>query len=408
MKYLLSVVIVLAGALQAQGYTAGTVTNAFAANEIYTSGNHIKTLQNTWAGFLGNIDEGHAEDYPIGFSFDFYGQAYTSIDICTNGWVSFSGITGQYPYLPAQPASAVPDAAYPNGEICVSYHDMFIYGMSSNSPDGIYGLTTGTAPNREFRVEWKYLRSMQAQGTTSVVLILFETTNRIEIHFDPAATLPPHATGIEDQAGTNGVASAGGWMQLGPQSDAYDFTPIAGTPEIDVTINGAAAADGIVLALGNAPDDADLDVVIAVSNVGSANLQASTISVANEVNCTVAAIGGPFSGSIAPGSNEARTLRITPAGAGPYSFDVSVANDDADEGPYDLTLGGTFTPTSGGGGGGGGVGGLGGGDGGGGGCAASHAVVNGLDLALLMLMAAAAALRGLISRLPVAGRRAIR
>jgi hypothetical protein len=404
MKYLLSVAVVLAGALQAQGYTAGTVANAFAANEIYATGNHVKTLSATWVGFLGNIDEGHAEDYPIGFSFEFYGQAYTSIDICTNGWASFSGITGPYPYLPAKPASSVPDAAYPNGEICVSYHDMFIYGMSSNSPDGIYALTTGTAPNREFRVEWKYLRSMQAQGTTSVVLILFETTNRIEIHFDPAATLPPHATGIEDQTGADGVASAGGWMQLGPQADGYDFTPVAGTPEIDVTVDGGAAVDGASLALGNAPDDTDLDVMLGVGNVGSTNLQASTVSVANEVNCTVAVIGGPFSGSIAPGASETRTLRITPAGVGPYSFDVSVANDDADESPYDLTFGGTFTPTSGSGGG-SGAGGLGGDGGGGGGCVASHTVVNGLDLALLMLVAA---LCGLISRHPVAGRRAIR
>jgi hypothetical protein len=387
MRILLITSIALAAALHAQGYTAGTVTNDFTAKEIYATGTHLRTLTATWPGYFGDSDEGHAEDYPIGFTFEYYGQAFTAVDICLNGWVSFSGITGQYPYLPTVPPASVPDAAYPNGEICVSYHNMFLYGMSSNSTDGMYAQTLGTAPNREFRVEWKTLRSWSAQGSTSVVLILYETTNRIEIHFDPGMALPPHATGIEDQAGTNGLGSAGGWMQLGPQADGYDFTPVAaGAPEVEVSVNSGAVSSGDALALGDAPDNLDFDIALELLNSGSADLNVSAFNISAVSNCSVTILGATVPAVITPAAAGAWTLRVTPAVPGAWSFQLGVDNDDADEDPFGLSFGGSFTATGGGGGGGGGVGGLdAGGGGGGSGCSAG--LVNTPDLALLLLMA---------------------
>ena len=95
-----------------------------------------------------------------------------------------------------------------------------------------------------------------------------------------------------------------------------------------------------------------------IRNEGAATLNltgttGSEVVVSNTNNCGVV-VTQPGSASIAAsGGTTTFTLTITPTAAGAFSFDVSIANDDIDEDPFNWTFSGN-TGGSGGGGGGGG------------------------------------------------------
>lgn len=82
------------------------------------------------------------------------------------------------------------------------------------------------------------------------------------------------------------------------------------------------------------------DRVYAIQNKGTQNLAiTSPVTVSNEQGCTVQ-ITQPTS-PIAPQGEETLTLRITPAAAGNFSFEVSMNNNDAASTPYTFTVSGT-------------------------------------------------------------------
>ncbi|MCE8007470.1 autotransporter outer membrane beta-barrel domain-containing protein, partial [Aestuariivita sp.] len=59
------------------------------------------------------------------------------------------------------------------------------------------------------------------------------------------------------------------------------------------------------------------------------------------------AIPAPGSLGVAPGGGGTSfTVSYTPLAAGPFSFDLSLTNDDADEAPYDIRVNGTATATA--------------------------------------------------------------
>jgi N-acetylneuraminic acid mutarotase len=75
------------------------------------------------------------------FAFSFYGQTYTSANVCTNGFITFG--TGTCPFT----NSGIPSAATPNNAIYPFWDDMFI------DPSSMWTQTL-TSPNR-FVIEWR-------------------------------------------------------------------------------------------------------------------------------------------------------------------------------------------------------------------------------------------------------------
>jgi len=79
-----------------------------------------------------------------------------------------------------------------------------------------------------------------------------------------------------------------------------------------------------------------------VNNVGDADLTlgANAVTVSGAVNCAVDILSQPGQ-TVGPGLMTTFDLRLTPAGAGAFSAEVSLANNDADESPYEFSIEGS-------------------------------------------------------------------
>jgi hypothetical protein len=110
----------------------------------------------------------------IGFSFNFYGTNYTTVSFSVNGLMSFNVPSGEYSNvnLTATP----PTNNQPT--IAVLWDD---WETQETWADAIYYKTSGTAPNRQFIVQWNKLVPVNGDGTNTVIFEarLFEGNNRI-------------------------------------------------------------------------------------------------------------------------------------------------------------------------------------------------------------------------------------
>lgn len=147
---------------------------------------------------LGDDQESAA--LPIGFTFSFYCNNYTSFYISSNGFIEFalggSGCCG---------GQCLPNATAPNNLIAISWDDLYPPGAGS-----IQYFTTGIAPNRRCVINYNGIPL--CCGTTVGVngqIILYETTNVIEIHIATASGITPGTIGVENAAGTVATVAPG-------------------------------------------------------------------------------------------------------------------------------------------------------------------------------------------------------
>jgi len=162
-------------------------------------------------------------------------------------------------------------------------------------------------------------------------------------------------------------------------------------PEMDVYDNLygllTLVADGGNLAIGDQVVGADLNIEFYITNyMGSATLTLAAPTVVSQVNCDVVIIQMPAA-SAAAGDDTDFVVRVTPVAPGAFSFGLSVANNDADENPYEFTVSGNGVT------GGGGNGGGGSDDAPAAGCSAADGASGGLLVAALVALAATAGVR---------------
>ena len=123
-------------------------------------------------------------------------------------------------------------------------------------------------------------------------------------------------------------------------------TPITTEPEIDVSSSeGGAVIDGGTDTQGTEPGGTAKVVTYTIENEGTDTLEltgAPTVSALTNITGTptVSALSAT---SLAPGETATFTVTYTPTITGPFSFDIAVPNDDADEGPYNIAATGTAT-----------------------------------------------------------------
>ena len=154
-------------------------------------------------------------NFNLGFTFTYFGQEYSTIWVCENGWVSF----GQDPGDPfyenfALPASNVSDSAiYP-------FWDDVEFNKS-DVPDAkwVYEIQDD-APNRIFVVEWYKLNRYNTApvSVATYQLRLYETSNIIEFHY---------SENVDEWANSAWTATIG--LQ---DANTGNFLEIAGSPSI--------------------------------------------------------------------------------------------------------------------------------------------------------------------------------
>lgn len=118
-------------------------------------------------------------------------------------------------------------------------------------------------------------------------------------------------------------------------------TGVPGVPEIDVVRAALPVADGGTEALGSAPAGVVITLHYTISNVGAGLLILNVpVTITGNTNCTVNVTVQPGA-VVAASGGTSMSIDVTLMAAGAFSFNVSIANDDPNENPYDWTVSGT-------------------------------------------------------------------
>jgi VCBS repeat-containing protein len=207
----------------------------------------------------------------IGFGFDYFGTSYTSINVDTNGYVTFGG---------------APGSTYNNGDIGAGNVlggnpaiAAFWDDLSPNISGDIYVRTIGSPGSQQFIVEWNnvpYYNAGSSDGGT-VQLILDEATGQIEILYldtDFAAGDTSHDNGASATIGIqNGTAGSGTEFLQDTANASLNGLSLTYTP------NSSYAPLTFTLDTVNDPDyEGDEDYQITLSNPNNSNIGTPSVT----------------------------------------------------------------------------------------------------------------------------------
>ena len=129
---------------------------------------------------LGDED---ARTVQLPFVFPFYGSTYSSVDIHSNGALTFGAVG----YLPWDHTCGGLPTITPR--IWAWYDDLDPTDIELVTPvPGVYRSIVGAAPERVFVVEWFQLPLFEVADTLSFQVKLFEADGRVELHFADTQT----------------------------------------------------------------------------------------------------------------------------------------------------------------------------------------------------------------------------
>jgi len=212
----------------------------------FTSIMHLTLALPTETEYLGVVahsgyyDDGAWGAFPIGFSFDFFGNTYTDFYVTSNGLVMFGSSSTQYRNR------TIPNGGSPNNYIAPFWDDLVIH----SSGDIMYQ-TIGTAPNRKLVIQFtnmSFWNSPVLLGTFQV--ILYEGSNNIQTQYRSIVDLTSSrasgnsaTVGLENSNGSAGVLASyatAGYIQ---SEKAILYTPGGGT----YTFDDNAVYEGILI-----------------------------------------------------------------------------------------------------------------------------------------------------------------
>jgi hypothetical protein len=127
--------------------------------------------------------------FAIGFEFPYYGQIYTQLYVCSNGWIGFGPTTPEYLNRP------IPTGDIPNNMLAVFWDDL----LPGNGTAYIDTLRDSCV------VAWHGFGRHSGPGIYTFEVILTPDGN---IHFqylNLTGTLDSHTIGIENQSGSTGL-----------------------------------------------------------------------------------------------------------------------------------------------------------------------------------------------------------
>ncbi|MEO8148762.1 MAG: T9SS type A sorting domain-containing protein [Bacteroidia bacterium] len=146
------------------------------------------------------------------FPFTFNGSSFTQLKASTSGVVTFSTAAVT---VPPATSSALPSASIPDNSVCV-------WGLAaSGANDKIWTKTFGTAPNRQFWVQYNSYSCPGSTGWTYWGVVFEETTNEIY---------------VVDQRNYNAPLA----LSIGLQLDGSTAVMVAGSPTLgsNTTLGG--------------------------------------------------------------------------------------------------------------------------------------------------------------------------
>lgn len=151
-------------------------------------------------------DDSVSGDLPIGFTFNFIGNDYTTFRISSNGFITFNtdGDNG------CCTGPVLPEAGNADNLIAFAWEDLDPGNGGQPAINVVRYATEGTAPNRVLVVEFFNVDHFPSGDNVTVHTQLYEGTNVIEIHTTSQPAISGnHTQGIENIDGTDALAVPG-------------------------------------------------------------------------------------------------------------------------------------------------------------------------------------------------------
>ena len=309
------------------GYTVSTIPTAmepfWGLNILCQDGLAITPLD------AGNLDDGRWDGIALPFTFRFYGVDYSYVNVSTNGWVGL-GFTNS---VTTGMGATLPNGAAPNAVIHAITADL---NFKPTTTSYIEYFENGAAPNRTFVISYGNIKFLSGGGTANVQVVLYETSNVIEIHTsDCSNTTLNKAQGVENSAGTiastvTGRNNTTNWTGTG-FTNSYRFTP-------DVINYTWSPGTGLSSTTGNtvtATPSATTTYTINAVNPSNGNTGSTTVTVTiDPASYTLAGTPGGAQVcnniSVSPGGTNFRDVsnckliaKVVPAGASPVSNSIN-------------------------------------------------------------------------------------
>lgn len=159
----------------------------------------------TSCGIVG--DDQNRGPFDIGFSFQFYGNTYSTIRVCSNGWASFTSTS-----FSCDNAS-IPSATTPNNALYPFWDDLFPLS------GGYQILYYFDAVNQRFVLSWINLAHIDNSAARYSFQIVLSPSGEIGFNYSLVSTNAPTNTsctvGIENSTGTEAVQVCNngvGWL----------------------------------------------------------------------------------------------------------------------------------------------------------------------------------------------------
>jgi len=322
-------------------------------------------------------DDNNVQNIPIGFAFPFYGNSFTSVNVCTNGFVSFTSTSTDLTNDP------LPNTGAPTNLLAAFWDDL----LPGTSPARVFTYNDGS----RFIVSYVGVPRYSSGGPYTFQVILYPSGRIVYQYLDLQGTRTNEATiGIQNAAGNDGLtvvynsnyvhnnlaielATVPEYMTVSPPSGTV---PAGGSVDLTLAFNTAGlfggVYDGAVRITSNDPDEgvkvvpthltavgvADIaavpssldfgsvyvglsaDRAVSLNNAGSDPLTVSSLTFDNPAFTLVSVPALPV--TLGQGGSLALTVRWTPTAAcAPCAGNLLVMSNDPDENPFAVALTGT-------------------------------------------------------------------
>jgi hypothetical protein len=187
---------------------------------------------------ISSSDDAVQTGVAIGFTFTFYGTAYTLVNISSNGNLQFNTGAATFTNGP------IPTGGFgaPSSAVMPWWDD-----IDPAQCGDVFYQTLGTAPNRRFIVQWNACHFSSPNGTgceTDFEAILFEGTN--EILFQYQDTVFTGACEAGTHGADNGASASVGIQQNSTTGLQYSFNSAVLSPGLAICFRPPSSSPPII------------------------------------------------------------------------------------------------------------------------------------------------------------------
>ncbi|MEK9138881.1 MAG: hypothetical protein AAB393_17305, partial [Bacteroidota bacterium] len=151
----------------------------------------IRSVGTPITGWSPNADDGYA-NIPLPWGFRFYGVDHNSVNVCTNGFISFSSTSNSYAN------NAIPSIVEPNGAVYAFWDDL---NLTSTGSVHYYH----DVPSQRLIIQYTDVPYFTGTGRCTFQVVLIRNGDIITQYNSLTGLLTSSTIGLENQTGTIGL-----------------------------------------------------------------------------------------------------------------------------------------------------------------------------------------------------------